>query len=99
MAASTAPAAAPVSANKAAQVRSVIASGRSRAKQVIAMGSSGSETRKANAKLAKNYDKYLASLSDSMRGARTDREVDQLLKQANQTKAYVDFLYKQSSAN
>jgi hypothetical protein len=34
-----------------------------------------------------------------MRGARTDREVDQLLKQANQTKAYVDFLYKQSSAN
>jgi hypothetical protein len=97
MAASTAPA--PVSANKAAQVRSVIASGRSRAKQVIAMGSSGSETRKANAKLAKNYDKYLASLSDSMRGARTDREVDQLLKQANQTKAYVDFLYKQSSAN
>jgi len=85
------------SASKIAQIRSIVSSGRSRAKQVIAMGSSGSETRKANAKLAKNYDKYLASIADSLRGARTDREVDQMLKQANQTKAYVDFLYKQSS--
>ena len=85
------------SASKIAQIRSIVSSGRSRAKQVIAMGSSGSETRKANAKLAKNYDKYLASIADSLRGARTDREVDQMLKQANQTKAYVYFLYKQSS--
>ncbi|WP_158581980.1 serine/threonine protein kinase [Sphingomonas edaphi] len=85
------------SANKAAQVRSVVASARSRAKQVIAMGNGGGDVRKANAKLARNYDRYLASIADSMRGARTDRELDQLLKQANQTKAYVDFLYKQSS--
>ena len=87
------------SASKIAQIRSIISSGRSRAKQVIAMGSSGSETRKANAKLARGYEKYFANLSDSLRGARTDRELDQLLKQANQTKAYVDFLYKQSSSS
>lgn len=87
------------SAGKAAQIRAVVASGRSKAKQVIAMGSSGSETRKANAKLARGYDKYLANVADSLRGARTDRELDTLLKQANQTKAYVDFLYKQSSSS
>ena len=52
------------SASKMAQIRSVVASGRSKAKQVIAMGSSGSEERRANAKLAKNYDKYLANVSD-----------------------------------
>ena len=92
------PSAAP-SASKIAQIRSIVANGRSKAKQVIAMGSGGSETRKANAKLARNYDRYLANVSDSLRGARTDRELDQLLKEANQTKAYVDFLYKQSSSN
>jgi serine/threonine protein kinase len=86
------------SASKIAQIRSIISSGRSRAKQVIAMGSGGSATQKANAKLAKGYESYFANLSDSLRGARTDRELDQLLKQANQTKAYVDFLYKQSSS-
>ena len=63
------------------------------------MGSGGSATQKANAKLAKGYENYFANLSDSLRGARTDRELDQLLKQANQTKAYVDFLYKQSSSS
>ncbi len=61
------------------------------------MGSGGTAAQKANAKLAKGYESYFANLSDSLRGARTDRELDQLLKQANQTKAYVDFLYKQSS--
>jgi serine/threonine protein kinase len=85
------------SASKIAQIRSIISGGRSRANQVIAMGAGGSATQKANAKLAKGYESYFANLSDSLRGARTDRELDQLLKQANQTKAYVDFLYKQSS--
>ena len=85
------------SASKTAQIRSIISNGRSRAKQVIAMGASGSAAQKENAKLARGYEKYFANLSDSLRGARTDRELDQLLKQANQTKAYVDFLYKQSS--
>ena len=52
---------------------------------------------KANAQLAKNYDKYLANMADSLRGAKSDREADQLIKQANQTKAYIVFLNKQSS--
>ena len=93
----SAPSAAP-SASKVAQIRSIISGGRSRAKQVIAMGSGGSAQQKANAKLARGYESYFANLSESLRGARTDRELDQLLKQANQTKAYVDFLYKQSSS-
>ena len=98
-AAPAATASAAPSASKIAQIRSIISNGRSRAKQVIAMGSGGSATQKANAKLAKGYENYFANLSDSLRGARTDRELDQLLKQANQTKAYVDFLYKQSSSS
>jgi non-specific serine/threonine protein kinase len=96
VAAAPAPTSAAASASKVAQLRSVVANGRSRARQVIAMGS-GSDVRRNNAKLARNYDSYLAGISDSMRGSRTDREIDQMLKQANQTKAYIDFLYKQSS--
>ena len=51
-------------------------SGRSLAKQVIRMGEGGSPTQKANAQLAKNYDKYLANVADSARGANSDRESD-----------------------
>ncbi len=54
-------------------------------------------TQKANAQLAKNYDKYLANVADSARGANTDREVDELIKKASQTKAYLVFLQRQSS--
>ena len=54
--AATSASAAP-SASKIAQIRSVISNGRSKAKQVIAMGSSGSGTRASNAKLARNYEK------------------------------------------
>ena len=68
------------------------------AKQVIRMGDGGSATQKANAQLAKNYDKYLANVADSARGANSDREFDELIKKANQTKAYIVFLNKQSSA-
>ena len=69
------------------------------ARQVISWGkSSGASAQvKANAQLAKNYDRYLANVADSTRGARTDREIDQLIKEANQTKNYISFLYKQSS--
>jgi len=80
-----------VSAKKA-QLNSIISSGRSMAKQVMRTGS------KENAALARNYDKYLANVADSARGANTDREVDELIKKANQTKAYIVFLTKQSSA-
>ena len=61
------------------------------------MGSNGTATQKANAQLARNYDKYLANVADSARGANSDREVDELIKKANQTKAYIVFLHRQSS--
>ena len=67
------------------------------AKAVIRMGSGGTAAQKENAQLAKNYDKYLANVADSARGASTDREYDNLIKQANQTKAYIVFLHRQSS--
>lgn len=83
---------------KKAQFNSIIGSGRGLAQQVIRMGGSqGTATQKANAQLAKNYDKYLANLADSFRGVTSDREADGLIKKANQTKAYIVFLNKQSS--
>lgn len=95
-AATAAPAA---SSAKKAQIQSIVSSGRGMAKQVISWGkSSGASAQaKANAQLAKGYDSYLAKVADSTRGARTDRELDQLIKEANQTKNYISFLYKQSS--
>lgn len=48
-----------------------------------------------NAQMAKNYDKYLKTLRDSMRGIESDREADKLIKQANQTKAYIQFLLRE----
>ena len=88
-----------VSPGKMAQFNGIIDGARSLAKQVIQMGSGSgaSQARKANAQLAKNYDKSLATLKDSGRGAKTDRELDRLIKQANQTRAYIVFLNKQSS--
>jgi non-specific serine/threonine protein kinase len=85
------------SASKRSQLTSIVSSGRGMAKEVIRMGSNGTATQKANAQLAKNYDKYLANVADSARGANTDREVDELIKKANQTKAYIVFLHRQSS--
>ena len=80
------------SASKVAQINSIVSSGRAIAKQVMRSGN------KENAQLARNYDRYLANVADSARGARTDRELDQMIKQANQTKAYIVFLQRQSSA-
>ena len=37
------------------------------------------------------------TLVNSARGADSDREFDELIKKANQTKAYIVFLNKQSS--
>jgi serine/threonine protein kinase len=85
------------SASKRAQLSSIVSSGRSMAKEVIRMGKGGSAAQKANAQLATNYDKYLANVADSARGANSDREVDELIKKANQTKAYIVFLHRQSS--
>jgi non-specific serine/threonine protein kinase len=80
-----------VSPAKKAQLNSIISSGRGMAKQVIQTGS------KENAQLARNYDKYLANVADSARGAKSDGEMDKLIKQASQTKAYIVFLTKQPS--
>ncbi|MCF2515678.1 serine/threonine protein kinase [Sphingomonas sp. G124] len=85
------------SASKKAQLNSIVSSGRSMAQDVIRMGSGATGIRKENARLAKNYDKYLANVADSARGAKTDRDFDELIKKANQTKAYIVFLNKQSS--
>jgi len=84
-------------ASKRSQLASIVSSGRGMAKEVVRMGNNGTATQKANAQLAKNYDKYLANVADSARGASTDREVDELIKKANQTKAYIVFLHRQSS--
>jgi lipoprotein-anchoring transpeptidase ErfK/SrfK len=79
----------PVSAMKLAQFNTSVDSARALAK--VAMRSHNRE----NAALAKNYDKYLKTLKDSGRGVKTDKELDALIKQANQTRAYIQFLLKQ----
>ena len=86
-----------VSPAKRAQLNAIVSSGRGLARQVIGQGDGGSPAQKSNAQLARGYDKYLATVGDSMRGANSDREVDDLIKKANQTKAYIVFLSKQSS--
>ena len=79
-----------VSAGKMAQFNSIVADGRSMARRVIRSGNS------QNAQLARNYDKYLVTLKDSMRGIDSDREADRLIKQASQTRAYIQFLDRQT---
>lgn len=78
-----------VSGAKMGQLYSIVDDGRAQAKQV--MRSKNSQ----NAQLARTYDANLKALRDSARGARTDDEVDRLIKQANQTRAYIRFLVKQ----
>src|SRR5690349_11534623 len=71
------------------QFNSTIDDARSMAKQV--MRSSNSQ----NVQLAKNYDSYLKTLKASMGGIHSEKEAQKLLKQANQTRAYIVFLTKQ----
>ncbi len=78
-----------VSPAKLAQFNSTVDEARSMAKQVMRSDN------KQNAQLAKNYDKYLKTLKDSMRGIQSDREADQLIKQASQTRAYIKFLTRE----
>ena len=78
-----------VSSAKLAQFNATVDEARSMAKR--AMRSSNKE----NAQLARGYDKYLKTLKDSMRGIQSDKEADSMIKQANQTKAYIQFLLKQ----
>ena len=78
-----------VSSAKMAQFNAAVDEGRSMAKQAMRSND------RQNAQLAKNYDKYLKTLRDSMRGIQSDREADKLIKQANQTKAYIQFLLRE----
>ncbi len=58
----------------------------------------GYRIRHANVKTAQDYVRYLDTLVNSMRGVRTEREVDQLIASANQTKIYLNALQSRSSA-
>jgi non-specific serine/threonine protein kinase len=90
------------------QIQSIVSDGRGMAKDVIRMadrrpGSGATDAekqayqvRKANADLARGYDKYLASIRDSARGVRTGRDAERLIKQASQTRAYLTFLVRRS---
>jgi len=79
-----------VSSSTLAQFNSTIDDARSMAKGVMRNGTP------QNVQLAKNYDQYLKTLKDSMRGVQSEREAQKLLKQANQTRAYVVFLQRQT---
>lgn len=90
---------------------SVVSSARGIAANVIRLGN-GSEPgsgasddekaryriRRTNSKTAQDYVRYLDTIVNSMRGLRTEREVDQLIASANQTKLYLNGLQSQSSA-
>ena len=78
-----------VSAAKLSQFYSIVDDARSIAKRVMRSGNS------QNAQLARSYDSNLKTLRASMGGIRSDKEADRLIKQANQTRAYVQFLAKQ----
>lgn len=79
-----------VSAAKLSQFYGIVDSARSMARQVMRSNNS------ANAALARSYDANLKTLRDSIRGVSSDKEADRLIKQASQTRAYVQFLVKQS---
>lgn len=88
-AASGSSSAAGVSPAKLAQFYSIVDDARSTAKKVMRKGNS------QNAALARNYDSNLKTLRDSMRGIQSDKEADRLIKQANLTRSYVQFLAQQ----
>ena len=93
-----------LSPSKIGQLNSIIDDGRSMARQVISMGrrsgadSASTQTLKANARLAQDYDRNLATLKSASRAVRTDSEADRYIAQAKQTRAYVQFLVRQSTA-
>jgi serine/threonine protein kinase len=78
-----------VSAANLREFYSIVDDARSMAKKVIRKGNS------QNAALARGYDDNLKLLRPSIRGVRSDKEAERLIKQAKQTRAYVQFLYNQ----
>ena len=78
-----------VSAAKLSQFYSVVDDARGKAKKVMRSGNS------QNAQLARGYDSNLKALRSSIRGVQSDQEADRLIKQATQTRAYIQFLLSQ----
>ena len=66
-----------------AQFNATVDDARSLAKQVMRSGQG------QNVQTAKNYDNYLKTLKASMRGISTERDAQRLLRQAEQTRAYI----------
>jgi non-specific serine/threonine protein kinase len=81
------------SAAKIRQLQSIVDDGRAMASQVIRKGTP------ENVQLARGYDRYLTTLRDSSRGVRSDRDADRMIGQAKQTRAYLQYLVKQTAAS
>ena len=81
------------SAAKIRQLQSIVDDGRAMAGQVIRKGTP------ENVQLARGYERYLNSLRDSSRGIRSDRDADRMIGQAKQTRAYLQYLVKQTAAS
>ena len=78
-----------VSQAKLSQFYSIVDDARAQARRVMRSGNS------QNAQLARTYDSNLKTLRASMGGIKSDKEADRLIKQAQQTRAYVQFLARQ----
>ncbi|MBV1689291.1 protein kinase [Novosphingobium sp. G106] len=100
-----------VSGSKAQQLAGIVSSSREIAQKVIKMGRSarsnprGSDDEKANYRTlqqnmqsAQGYLTYLNTLTNSMRGAKTDHDADRLIAQGEQTKRYLQLMESRSSA-
>lgn len=94
------------------QLKSIVDSAKDLSKQVIRLGTRdkpGSNAskeqqdayaiRQTNMNTAQRYDDYLDTLTNSMRGARTKAEADQLISSANTTKGYLQQMLNQSRAS
>ncbi|RST31728.1 serine/threonine protein kinase [Sphingomonas ginkgonis] len=88
-----------VSPAKLSEFNAIIEQARGQARQVMAMADRGSNPLLQNNKRsAANYDKYLRTLKDSMRGVRSDSDANRLIAQAKQTRAYIVYLVNSSNA-
>lgn len=94
------------------QLKSIVDSAKDLSKQVIRLGTRdkpGSNAskeeqdayaiRQTNMNTAQRYEDYLDTLTNSMRGARTKGEADQLISSANTTKGYLQQMLNQSRAS
>ena len=80
-----------VSSAKMSQFNAILSEANGMASQVMRSGT------RENQQLARGYSKYLTTLKSSMRGVNSDRGADRLISSAKQTRAYLQFLVKQSA--